>query len=624
MAHAPERLPVTIDGTSYFVESSGYQRTTVPVLREQRDTSDEAGEQQLNTQMWLRSQTDWSYGSGQEYLDNSDSDRRRFYTSEGVDVWTKGKASLLPIMESKNGAESFTNVIMKVFVGNGTSYMYVASGHDLYWSSTFTSSTPTWYQMGDPGTGTADNIADITSDGNKVYISYGTRYATEIAIGAVAGTSPANFTNKNVTLLRVVGSRLIEMFGDEIAELDSSGAKITGSLDFELPLDGTWVDACTGPNGIYAACNTDDIGTIYYISTDTDGKLNQPSQVADLPRGETINAMESYGGLLLLATSHGFRLATMQEQGGVVYGPEVVSEGGIHSITADDNFAWFGEASGKTFRCDLSKFTEPLVPAYAQDVASVGSTPGNVTWMARVDGKTYFVDAANGVQGDAASGDKVASGTLTVGGVRWNTQFEKVLRQIEVRSSPELAIIPGQNEIYDDTETYDDASLAYNGLLSPVSGTIKVKVQTGLGIDLSELTLTDRVPSTLDYSRSDKYTITFTLERDGTTTTAGPVLESWQVQAFPAPTRIDEIVLPLVLKKRVASSRGHGAAVQQDPKALYDLLRILMTNKSVVTYQEGNHSDQVVVDQLQFSPEQLSADADWWEGTCVVRLLTVP
>jgi hypothetical protein len=622
MAHAPERLPITINNTSYFVETSGYQRTTIPVLREQRDTSDEPGEQQLNTQMWIRSQTDWSYGSGQEYLDNSDSDRRRFHTSEGIDVWTKGQVSLLPIMESKNGAESFTNVIMKVFKSDGTDYMYVASGHDLYWSSDFANETPTWTQMGDPSSGSADDIADITSDGAKVYISYGTRYATEIAIGAAAGTAPTNFTNKNVTLFRVVGSRLIEMSGDEINELDSTGSPITGSLNFTLPLAGVWVDACTGPNGIYAACNTDEIGTIYFISTDTDGKLNQPAQVADLPRGETINAMESYGGMLLLATSHGFRLATMQENGGVIYGPEIVSEGGIYSITADDKFAWFGEAGGLTYRADLSRFTEPLVPAYAQDVASVGSNPGDVTWMARVDHKTYFVDATNGVQGDAASGNLVPSGTLTVGGIRWNSQFEKVLRQIEVRSSPTLAI--STDTPFDSSNTYDDANLVFDGLLSPISGTIKAKVQTGVGLDLSELTLTDRVPSTLDYSRSDKYTLTFTLERDGTTLTAGPVLQSWQVQAFPSPTRIDEIVLPLVLKKRVASSRGHGAAVQQDPKALYDALRTLMVNKSVVTYQEGNYSDQVVVDQLQFSPEQLAADADWWEGTCVVRLLTVP
>lgn len=622
MAHAPERLPVTLDNVSYFVETQGYARTTVPVLREQRDTSTEPGEQRLNTQMWVRSQTDWSYGSAQEYFDNADSDRRRFYESTGIDVWTKGQISLLPITEDKSGAETFTDVIMKVFVKDGTDYMYVASGSDLYYSTNFANATPTWTQMGDPASGTADTIADIASDGTNVYISYGTRYATSVAVGAAASTQPVNFTNKNVTLFRVVGGRLIEMHDDEIQELDDSGSLITNSLSFTLPLNGTWVDACSGPRGIYAACNTDDVGSIYFISTNDDGLLNQPAQVADLPRGERINAIESYGGVLVLATSHGFRFATMQENGPVLYGPAIVDYGGIYSIAADDRFVWLGAAGGETYRADLSRFNETLVPAYAKDLVSTGASAGNVTWLARANNKTYFVDATNGVYGEAASGNKVASGTLTVGGIRWNSQFEKVIRKIEVRSSPELAI--ATDTLFDNSETYDDADLVYDGLLSPVSGTIKVKVTTGTGVDLSEVTLTDRVPATLDYARSDKFDLTFTLERDATTLTAGPVLESWQIEAFPSPTRIDEIVLPVVLKKRVASSRGSGAAIQQDPKALYDGLRTLMADRSVVTYQEGNHSEQVIVDQIQFSPEQLSADADWWEGTCIVRLLTVP
>jgi len=623
MAHAPERLPVTLDNVSYFVETQGYARTTVPVLREQRDTSTEPGEQRLNTQMWVRSQTDWSYGSGQEYFDNADSDRRRFYRSTGIDVWTKGQASLLPIMEDKSGAETFTDVIMKVFVKDGTDYMYVASGSNLYWSDDFANATPTWTQMGDPASGTADTIADITSDGTDVFISYGTRYATSIDVGAAASTQPANFTNKNVTLFRVVGGRLIEMHGDEIQELDDSGTLITNSLSFTLPLNGTWVDACSGPRGIYAACNTDDVASIYFISTNEDGLLNQPAQVADLPRGERINAIESYGGVLVLATNHGFRLATMQENGSLLYGPAIVDHGGIYSITADDRFVWLGAAGGETYRADLSKFNEPLVPAYAKDVVSTGAGAGNVTWLARANNKTYFVDVVNGVYGEAASGNKVESGTLTIGGIRWNSQFDKVLRQIEIRSSPTLALASA-TAYNESTRTYDDADLIYNGLLSPVSGTIKVTVTTGTGVDLSEVTLLDRVPATLDYALSDKFDLTFTLERDAANPTVGPVLESWQIAAFPSPTRIDEIVLPIVLKKRVASSRGSGAAIQQDPKVLYDTLRTIMADRSVVTYQEGNHSEQVIIDQIQFSPEQLSADADWWEGTCIVRLLTVP
>ena len=35
MAHAAERLPVTIDGRSYLIETEGYSRTTVQTLREQ-------------------------------------------------------------------------------------------------------------------------------------------------------------------------------------------------------------------------------------------------------------------------------------------------------------------------------------------------------------------------------------------------------------------------------------------------------------------------------------------------------------------------------------------------------------------------------------------------------------
>jgi hypothetical protein len=100
MPNSAEYLPVAIDGTSYMIDMEGYSRTTIPVLREQRDTSDEAGEQQLNTQMWVRSQTDWSYGAGQQFLDNSDSDRRRFYTSSGIDPWTEGQVTLL--LETEN------------------------------------------------------------------------------------------------------------------------------------------------------------------------------------------------------------------------------------------------------------------------------------------------------------------------------------------------------------------------------------------------------------------------------------------------------------------------------------------------------------------------------------------
>jgi hypothetical protein len=44
----------------------------------------------------------------------------------------------------------------------------------------------------------------------------------------------------------------------------------------------------------------------------------------------------------------------------------------------------------------------------------------------------------------------------------------------------------------------------------------------------------------------------------------------------------------------------------------------------VVPYKEGSYSDDVIVDQVQFSADRLADDADWWEGTMTVRLLTLP
>ena len=95
-------LPVQLDGTAFLVDTREYSRTTVPALREQRDNSAEAGENALDTSgAWTRSQTDWSYGAGQTHFDLDDSDRRRFASSTGIDPWTKGEITLLPITEEK-------------------------------------------------------------------------------------------------------------------------------------------------------------------------------------------------------------------------------------------------------------------------------------------------------------------------------------------------------------------------------------------------------------------------------------------------------------------------------------------------------------------------------------------
>ena len=621
MANTPEYLPVAINSTAYMIDVDGYDRTTIPVLREQRDTSDEAGEQQLNTQMWIRSQTDWSYGAGQEFLDNANSDRRRFYSSSGINPWTEGQVSLLPITEDKGNTG--TNVIMKIFNNSGTDTMYVASGTELYYSTTFANASPTWLQV--TSLDSPQTITDFTSDGVTIFIAYGgsTKLFTT---GIGVQTKPTVLTGHTTQpdFIRFVSGRLIEMDANHIGEIAANGALVSGSLNYDtINHNLVWVDVATGPTGIYAAANTKDVGSIYFCSTDDNGLLNAPAQVADLPRGETINAIESYGGLLIIASTKGIRFAQTSDTGGIAYGPLIDNAGQVFSLATDDRFVWFGAESGEVYRADISRFNETLVPAWASDVVSTGSTPNNVTWVARSNNKTYFVDKANGVQGEAASGNKVATGTLNVGAVRWNSLFDKVLQTIKADLSPTL-VTAGQGTYDNAGVTYDDANYIYDGLLSGVSGTVKIKFVTGNGTSLSQLTLTDRQVANIDYALSDKYEVIWTLERDSSANTAGPVLESWQLQAFPAPSRIDQIIAPVVLKKRIATSRGNGTALTQDPRERYEALRALMINKTVVVYEEGSYTENVIIDQIQFAADRLADDANWWEGTLTVRMLTLP
>ena len=115
MAFNSEYLPVELDSVSYEIDTTEYTRTTVPALREQRDTSKEPGENALDTSgAWTRSQTDWSYGAGQTHFDLDDSDRRRFHTSSGIDPWTKGQITLLPITEQKKSAASNNQLVRRV------------------------------------------------------------------------------------------------------------------------------------------------------------------------------------------------------------------------------------------------------------------------------------------------------------------------------------------------------------------------------------------------------------------------------------------------------------------------------------------------------------------------------
>jgi hypothetical protein len=629
-----ESLPVELDGVSYLVDARQYGRTTVPALREQRDTSGEAGENALDTSgAWTRSQTDWSYGAGQTHFDLADSDRRRFNTSVGVDVWTKGEATLLPITETGANTPTFTTgdiITERVTNAAGTEYLYVANGTSLYLSSNPAAASPTWTTITVGGTTTS-----ITSDGTNVYLGFGGVIVAEQSV--IGSSSTSAFGSLDPNLIKIVAGRVIAADDNAIYELDAAGAKASSSLDYSLPLaSSVWVDVDAGPGGIYAAANTEETGAVYHIGvSSTDGTLSTPTIAGELPRGEKINAILVYGPVLCIASSKGFRTALIDtNSNGVTIGPVIETGGEAYELEADGQFVWWGSGYGNTFRADLTRFTDTLVPAYASDLISAASASATdlvkgVTRLNNGGSPKLFLGVVSGgaavLQRESRTGEKVASGTLNIGECSWSTVAPKLLRSVTVRQDRAQYTF-GEVDYRATGIDYRHSTYDYRGdPLSSFLGTLTFAATNDANVT-DTLTLTSGVPADFTFATqsSVSYEFVITLTRDGSDTTKGPIVGDWLTFAIATPSRVDEIILPIVLHRQVLTSRNSGAPATFDSGSIFSTLRQRMESGVTLTYKEGTRSENVTIDRISMSPDRLSDDGEWWEGILTVRLLTVP
>jgi hypothetical protein len=97
---------IAIAGLPFFIsplDDSPYRRVTAQYRKQQIDQSREPGEQTL-TGWWLRSQSSFHNGQGIKFFEPAQDESLRFqYTnSKGLDVWTKGQATLLKSCDSQH------------------------------------------------------------------------------------------------------------------------------------------------------------------------------------------------------------------------------------------------------------------------------------------------------------------------------------------------------------------------------------------------------------------------------------------------------------------------------------------------------------------------------------------
>lgn len=576
----PDIFPVAIDGRPYVIEIPPYRRRIVDPLRVPTDQSSEPGEQSFSTQgLWRRSQSDFSLGAGQRLFDDTDSSRRRFYVSKGVNPWTRYELSLLPDT-SRWYVSNNTNHDLVVVAGT---HLYLLEGTNVSYSTNGTSFT----QQALGGTGNS-----ITTDGANIFVAVA---GTNVKKGAAGGALVSFGAETDVDVIGFANGRLLVGKDNVLSELDAVGAATAlKTLSFSSY---TWRGITGSPVAVYAWASTSDRSDVYSIRViETTGALGPPIYAMSLPYGETLNDMLFYGGLMILATSRGIRLAAINSDASLSFGP-VIEIPNVLGLDPLGEFVWFtwtnyDATSTGLGRLDLAHLTAELVPAYASDL--MATTQGTIRATARFLGLRHFTVASDGVYKETSN--KVVSGTLSSGEIRYGNLERKIVSSVDVRHDP----LPTGSSV-------------------TISVIDEDSIETAVGVSSDASSLGPASPFNVVGADGEEVELKLTLAR-ATDATTGPELKRWTLRSQIAPTVTEEIELHLILKETVQTDNGQN--VDYDPYVEFRYLVDLVSSKRTVAYQEGNNSYTVYVAGVELRPEQWGS-LEFFEGLLVVRLVTV-
>jgi hypothetical protein len=347
--------------------------------------------------------------------------------------------------------------------------------------------------------------------------------------------------------------------------------------------------AASGP-AIYTAGHSGIYSTIQKYTLSTAGvmpTLTSAIVAAELPAGEIVEKLYYYLGYMMIGTSKGIRVATVNDQdGSLSYGPLIKETSQpCYGFAARDHFVWastgIGALDAGLTRIDLSLEVEPLRFAYANDLQVTQTAEHYTTAVAFLGTTNRLAFATAHEVTDGAvyleSGDLVPSGYLTTGYIRYNTLEPKNFKRLVARGDFSKGSMTLETVTADGTE-YD--VVAYDASVPPV------EVTTSNPQEAQEY---------LAYK--------FILYRDGTDATKGPIMKGYQAKATIATPRQRVMKFPVYCYD-VETDR-YNVQLGYDGRA-FDRIQTLESieeNGDVVTWQDltTGESRQAVIEQISFT-----------------------
>jgi len=533
---------MAIAGLPFFIaasDDSPYRRVTAKYRKEQYDQTREAGEQSL-TGWWFRSQSTFHLGAGIKYFEpaQDESLRFQFTESKGVEVFTKGQVTLLNSTASFNSGAAAPQLIG---VNDGTSDCIVITDGTAIKKITSAGASTTFTQAGTPST-----IFSITTNGKQYFFINSTHVHRGNLAGSTSDTEIYNASSTTRGTIRFVKQRLIAAINNAIYELDANNA--SGALPTALfthpNTSWVWSSISEGPSAIYVS-GYDPNGTsssVFKIQLDVTTAnslgfptLETPTVIIDLPEGESINDFDVYlGTYAVLATNKGFRVGVSDTNGNIQYGPLLFDQAACNSIAFRDRFAYIattidGEAGLVKVDLSATVIANSLVFPWAWDLVASGvaAASNQVAFFGNSDRAAFT--SGNVIYAESTT-DKVTSGYLQTGFIRYNTLENKLYKLLNPRIDTTDGAISIQSIDYVNTE-------------ANLGGFAQGVTSSEIGIPY---------PTTAQEYLAFK----FTIFRSSTDATKGPLFTGYQLKSLPAVPRQRIIQYPLFCYDHESDNMG--------------------------------------------------------------------
>jgi hypothetical protein len=586
-------------------DQNPYIRQTAPFRKEQFDNQTEPGEQSL-TGWWLRSQSSFHEGTGITFYDPAllpGDSTYRFADSKGVNVWEIGQATLL---RSSTQGHNVTGPIET----NGRSYQQLRS---IKWNNTNgvllhdeydvdkidTAGTVTHFI--DYNTGTDDKVYAICDDGTTAFWvtnDTGPSGKLEVNKKALTGTSTTSptvmFTATGITVenatMEYVKERIIMCANNSVYEFSSNASSLPTAVYTHGDSDHVFTSITASGTAIYVAGYSGVQSNIYKFTLSTNGTmptLTQAITAAELPTGEVVHKIYYYLGRMMIGTSKGIRVANVDADGSLTYGPLVVETSQpCYDFAARDRYIWCAtgvDGAPGVIRMDLTNEISTLVFPYANDVYYAGVSGFKTTscaFLGETDRLAYCTansGSADGYVYSEAASTLMTTGYLTTGYIRYNTLEPKNFKRLLARGEYTYGSMTLETVDAEGTE-YD--IISYDANVPPVE--VTTSQPTG----------------------SQEYVAyKFILYRDATDTTKGPIFKGYQAKATIATPRQRVIRFPVYCFD--VETDKYNVMVGYEGRAFDRIgqLEAIEEDGDVVTWQDltTGESRQCVIEQITFN-----------------------